>query len=369
MLSSVVSKRVLDRPFEVQSSGESPDLDNDSTDSVSSRYPLVACSNAMREVMELVQRVGPTPSTVLITGESGVGKEMVARAVHRASALCNRIFLPVNCGAITESLLESQLFGHRRGAFTGAVTEEEGLFRRASGGTIFLDEIGDLPLSGQVKLLRAIESKEILPVGSSTPLQVDVRVIAASNRNLRHAVDGGCFREDLYHRLNVVNIEIPPLRERREAIPPLIEHLIGLHNQRLKMSVKGADIATLRLLMSLPLKGNVRQLDNILEHAMILSDGNWITVGDLPRDVRQDVVCSDSDNLREALRIYERAHIRLVLSKVEHNKAAAAGRLGLSLSSLYRKLYELEITSGESQAAGQVGGHSLSVAACAPGCD
>jgi len=369
VLSSVLNKKVLDPPFEAQSSGESLDRDDEGTDSFFSLTPLVACSNAMREVMDLVRRVGPTPSTVLITGESGVGKEMVARAIHRASALHNQIFLPVNCGAIPETLLESQLFGHRRGAFTGAVTHEEGLFRRASGGTIFLDEIGDLSLSGQVKLLRAIESKEILPVGSSAPLQVDVRVIAASNRNLHHAVDAGSFREDLYHRLNVVNIEIPPLRERREAIPPLVEHLIGLQNRRLKMSVKGADVATLRLLMSLPLKGNVRELDNILEHAMILSDGDWITVGNLPRDVRQDVVCSDSDNLRQALRIYERAHIRQVLSQVEHNKAVAAKRLGLSLSSLYRKLYELGIISSEKQVAGEVGGRSLSVAACAPGCD
>jgi len=352
MLSSVASKRVLDPAFDVQSIAESPDLDNDNTDSVSSRYPLVACSNAMREVMDLVQRVGPTPSTVLITGESGVGKEMVARAVHRASALRNRVFLPVNCGAITETLLESQLFGHRRGAFTGAVTDEEGLFRRARSGTIFLDEIADLSLSGQCKLLRVIDSKEILPVGASAPIQVEVRVIAATNRDLRHEVDAGRFREDLYYRLNVVNIEIPPLRERREAIPALVEHLIRLHNGRLKKSVKGVDGAALRLLMSLQLKGNVRELDNVLEHAMTLSEGDWITVRDLPRTI-QDVprtlpltpVRSDSDNLREALHTYEKEHISAVLSKVGHDLVAAAERLGLHLSSLYRKLDEFEIVS------------------------
>ena len=195
---------------------------------------------------------------------------------------CNRVFLPVNCGAIAEALLESQFFGHRRGAFTGAVTDEQGLFRCARGSTIFLDEIADLPLSGQCKLLRVIESKEILPVGASAPLQVEVRVIAATNRDLRHEVDAGRFREDLYYRLNVVNIEIPPLRERREAIPALVEHLVRLHNRRLKKSVKGVESATLRLLVSLPFKGNVRELDNIIEHAMTLSQGDMITIRDLP---------------------------------------------------------------------------------------
>ena len=360
MLSSVVSNGVLvDPPLRVQPSGENLEFDGGSIDSGVSRCPLVACSKAMRDVMDLVRRVAPTPSTVLITGETGVGKEMVARAVHQASALRNRIFLPVNCGAIAETLLESQLFGHRRGAFTGAVTDEEGLLRRACGGTILLDEIADLPLSGQCKLLRVFESKEVLPVGASAPIQVEVRVIAATNRDLRHEVDAGRFREDLYYRLNVVNIEIPPLRERREAIPALVEHLIRFHNRRLKKGVMGVDGATLRLLMSLPLKGNVRELDNILEHAMMLSEGDWITVHDLPRTIRdthatghdapptarQDPVRSGSDNLREALRAYARVHISAVLSKVEHDKNSAAERLGVSLSRLYQKLDELEIVS------------------------
>jgi len=352
VLSSVVSSGIPEPPRRAQPSGENLALGGDSSDSVISLCPLVACSSAMRGVMDVVRRVAPTPSTVLITGETGVGKEMVARAVHHGSALRNRIFLPVNCGAITETLLESQLFGHRRGAFTGAVTDEEGLFRRARGGTIFLDEIADLPLSGQVKLLRVIESKEVLPVGSSTPIRVEVRVIAATNRNLRREVDEGRFREDLYYRLNVVNIEIPPLRERREAIPALVEHLIRLHNRKLKKNVKGADSATMRLLTSLPLNGNVRELDNILEHAMTLGEGDWITVRDLPRAIRdapliaqQDSVRSDGDNLREALRTCEREHITAVLSKLAHDNVAAAERLGMSLSTLYRKLDEFEIVS------------------------
>jgi DNA-binding NtrC family response regulator len=306
---------------------------------------LVGHSAAMRDVMNLVRRVAPTPSTVLITGESGVGKEVVARAIHHFSEYRDRIFLPVNCGAIPENLLESQLFGHLRGAFTGAINNQEGLFQRARGGTIFLDEIADTPLNLQVKLLRAIEAKEILPVGASTPIKVDVRIIAATNRELQREVEAGCFRDDLYYRLNVVNIEIPPVRERREDIPALVEHFIRVHNRELKKSLKGADGATLKLLMSLPWKGNVREIDNVVEHAMILGDGDWISIRDLPRALQQEVDPPPpvGDNLRDALRAYEKAHIQAVLAKVDHDKKAAAKNLGMSLSSLYRKLEELDI--------------------------
>ncbi len=309
---------------------------------------LIGRSAAMREVMRLVQRVAPTNSTVLITGESGAGKEVVARAIHHFSEVADRIFLPVNCGAIPEHLLESQLFGHLRGAFTGAVSNQEGLFQRARGGTIFLDEIGDLPLGLQVKLLRAIEQKEILPVGATTPLKVDVRVIAATNRDLGKAVETGEFREDLFYRLNVVGIDIPPLRERREDIPPLIEHFVGMHNRELKRSFKGVDSATMKILMSLSWKGNVRELDNVIEHAMILGEGDWISPADLPRALKTDGVMAmpASDDLREALRAYEKAHIQAVLGKVDHDKKRAAEMLGVSLSSLYRKIDELGIGGG-----------------------
>jgi len=307
---------------------------------------LIGRSAAMREIMKLVQRVAPTKSTVLITGESGAGKEVIARAVHHFSEQRDRIFLPVNCGAIPEHLLESQLFGHLRGSFTGAVSNQEGLFARARGGTIFLDEIGDLPIGLQVKLLRAIEQKEILPVGATTPSKVDVRVIAATNAELGKAVAEGRFREDLFYRLNVVGIEIPPLRERREDIPPLIEHFVRTHNRELKRSFKGVDGATLKLLMSSPWKGNVRELDNVIEHAMILGDGDWITTADLPRALKgaeAPLELATSDDLRDALRCYEKAHIAAVLSKVDQDKKAAADRLGVSLSSLYRKIEELGI--------------------------
>jgi len=306
---------------------------------------LIGRSAAMREVMTLVQRVAPTSSTVLITGESGVGKEVVARAIHHFSEFADRIFLPVNCGAIPEHLLESQLFGHLRGAFTGAVSNQEGLFQRARGGTIFLDEIGDLPLNLQVKLLRAIEQKEILPVGATTPMRIEVRVIAATNLKLAEAVQEGKFRDDLYYRLAVIEIEIPPLRERREDIPPLIEHFVRLHNREMRKSFKGVDGATMKVLMSLPWKGNVRELDNVIEHAMIIGDGDWITLAALPRAIKPiaGVAVPVGDDLRDALRVYEKAHIQSVLAKVDQDKRLASELLGVSLSSLYRKIEDLGI--------------------------
>ncbi len=306
---------------------------------------LVGRSAAMREIMDLIRKVAPTKSTVLITGESGVGKEVVARAIHAHSQERDKVFLPVNCGAIPESLLESQLFGHLRGAFTGAVVNQEGLFQRARGGTIFLDEIGDMPFSLQVKLLRAIEEKEILPLGSTTPVRVDVRIIASTNKELRTEVEQGRFREDLYYRLNVVGIHIPPLRERREDVPLLVEHLVQKHNRELNKNFKGVDNAAMKVLMALPWKGNIRELDNVIERAMILGEDDWITVADLPRaaGAEGDLIPYATDNLREAVRVYERTHIQTTLRKVNWDKRRAAERLGLSLSSLYRKLEELEI--------------------------
>ena len=308
---------------------------------------LVGQSRAIREILELIKKVAPTQSTVLVTGESGTGKEVVARAIHRQSQVANRIFLPVNCAAIPENLLESQLFGHVRGAFTGAVSSQEGLFSRAKSGTIFLDEIGDMPLGLQSKLLRAIEAKEILPVGSTQPVTIDVRVIAASNRDLLNMANEGRFREDLYYRLNVINIHLAPLRERREDIPGLVEFLVRRHNREMKRAYRGVDNATLKLLMSQPWKGNVRELDNVIEHAMILGDGEWITVPDLPRALRESdgTLPPVGDELREALRAYERIHIETVLRRTSNDKRKAAELLGLSLSSLYRKLNELGIES------------------------
>jgi DNA-binding NtrC family response regulator len=306
---------------------------------------LIGKSARMQEVFHLIQKVAPTQTTVLITGESGTGKEVVARAIHNASTGADKVFLPVNCAAIPETLLESQLFGHVRGAFTGAIGAQEGLFARARGGTIFLDEIGDMPTGIQSKLLRAIEGKEILPVGSTHPVTVEVRIITATNRNLANMVEAGTFREDLYYRLNVVQIHLPPLRERREDIPGLVEFLVHRHNREMKRRYRGVDNATLKLLLSRPWKGNVRELDNVIEHAMILGNGEWITVADLPRDLRdgEEALPVVADDLRDALRSYEKIHIETVLRRLANDKRQAADALGLSLSSLYRKMNELGI--------------------------
>ncbi len=315
---------------------------------IASRYELdqmVIRSPAMREVFTMIQKVGPTNSTVLLTGESGVGKEVVARSLHEFSARRDKLFLPVNCGAIPEHLLESELFGHARGAFTGATSAHEGLFQRARGGTIFLDEIGDLPPSVQVKLLRAIETREILALGTNTPMMTDVRIIAATNRDLQQAVGEAKFREDLFYRLNVVGIEVPPLRQQREAIPALAEYLIRRHNAELKKSYKGVDHATMRILIAHSWPGNIRELDNVIERAMILGNGEWITPADLPPGIRQEAASlpAVADNLKEAIRAYEKIHIENVLRRVAGDKRKAAALLGLGLSSLYRKIEELDV--------------------------
>jgi DNA-binding NtrC family response regulator len=299
------------------------------------------------QIYEIIQKVGPTNSTVLITGESGVGKEVVARALHASSTRRDKVFLPVNCGAIPENLLESELFGHAKGAFTGATSAHDGFFQYARGGTIFLDEIGDLPPAVQVKLLRAIEQREILALGTNTPSIIDVRIIAATNRNLQQVVAQGRFREDLFYRLNVVGIEVPPLRQQRESIPALVEYLVRRQNAELKKSYKGVDNVTMRILIEHSWPGNIRELDNVIEYAMILGNGEWITPADLPPAIRHDSdgLLNIEDNLKEAIRSYEKIHIENVLRRVTGDKRKAAALLGLGLSSLYRKIEELEITA------------------------
>jgi DNA-binding NtrC family response regulator len=312
---------------------------------------LVGGSPAMQKVFGLIEKVAPAGATVLITGESGVGKELVARAVHARSPRKDKIFLPVNCSAIPETLLESQLFGHVKGAFTGAFSSQEGLFQRAQGGTVFLDEIGELPVSLQPKLLRVIEGKEVLPVGATTPTQVDVRILAATNRDLEKEVETGRFREDLYYRLNVIGLHLPPLRERQEDIPRLIEHLIRRHNVEMKTNYKGADNAAMKILMSAPWKGNVRELENVLERAMILGDGEWITPADLPESKvsKDNQPLSTGRNLKAAVRAYEKSHLENVLRETAGDRTRAAEFLGLSRSSLYRKMEQLGIPLGESR--------------------
>ena len=310
------------------------------------RYQLVAGrSQAMRRVMEWVERLSPISSTVLITGESGTGKELVARAIHARSPRADKRFVAINCGAIPETLMESELFGHTRGAFTGAIRDKDGLFKVASGGTLFLDEIGSVPFALQIKLLRAIEEKEILPVGSTTPVPVDVRIIAASNRDLAKEVEKGTFREDLYYRLNVVGIEIPPLRERKEDIPDLVRYFIALHAAELNSKVEGIDDVAMAALMAYDWKGNVRELDNVIERAMILCDQRLIGLAHLPVNLQPSYPMRPgrSRRLKEAVKDFERQHILAVLQHTGHDKGRAAEILGLSQSSLYRKMAELGI--------------------------
>jgi transcriptional regulator with PAS, ATPase and Fis domain len=307
---------------------------------------IIGKSKAIRDVLELVRKVANTQATVLITGGSGTGKELIALALHALSDRKDRLFLPVNCGALPETLLESLLFGHMKGSFTGAFANQEGLFEKARAGTIFLDEIGEVPQHLQVKLLRALEAKEILPIGHTTPRRIDVRVLAATNRNLKAEVDAGRFREDLYYRLNVMEIHIPPLCERPEDIPALIDHFIKRHNPELKRNFQGIEEDALHLLMSLQWKGNVRELDNVIEHTMILAEGERITLKDLPAAIvaSSQTVPAITFNLKDAVRRFEKQHILRALEEAGQDRKEAAKLLDISLSSLYRKLEELEIT-------------------------
>lgn len=307
---------------------------------------LVGDSQAMKAVKALIRKVGPTRSNVLITGESGTGKELVARALHNSGSNTDAPFLAVNCAAIPHDLLENQLFGHVRGAFTGADRDHPGLFVAAGNGTVFLDEIGEVPLATQAKLLRAIETKELLPVGASRPVAFKARILAATNKDLMREVAAGHFRADLYYRLNVVAILLPPLRERPEDIPALISALLAKHASRQGKHIQGVDNATVRALSKAAWKGNVRELDNALERAVILTENTTLAPGDFPAElVGPDVLAGDDsdEDLRGVVARCERLHIRRVLERCGGDKREAARRLGLGLSSLYRKLEEYDL--------------------------
>jgi DNA-binding NtrC family response regulator len=304
---------------------------------------LVGQGPAMQAVKLLIRKVGPTRSNVLITGESGTGKELVARSLHALGPDPEAPFLAVNCAAIPLELLENQLFGHVRGAFTGADRDHSGLFVAAGSGTVFLDEVGELSMATQAKLLRAIETKEVLPVGANRPVAAHARVIAATNKDLAAEVAAGRFRVDLYYRLNVVTIALPPLREHPEDVPELLRVLLARQARRLGKRIDGVDNATIRGLIAAHWRGNVRELDNALERAVILADGPILSPADFPPDLMGAPGELDAgDYLRAALRQFERLHIRRVLANCDDDKREAARRLGLGLSSLYRKLEELE---------------------------
>lgn len=299
---------------------------------------MIGKSTGLRKVTELVEKVADTNTTVLIQGESGTGKELVARALHFNSRRAGCPFLAVNCGAIPEDLLESELFGHSKGAFTGAVSDKAGLFRAASGGTVFLDEIAELPLALQSKLLRAVQEREVLPVGTSTPVKFDARIVAATNRDLEKYVNDGRFREDLFYRLNVVEIDLPPLRERTEDIPLLARYFSGRTARSQNLPEKPITIEAMSTLTAYSWPGNIRELENAVERAFILS-GDEITVEDLPKKVVSDT----SNQVRQegemrSLEEVERDYVAEVMAAFDNDKVQAARVLGIDLSTLYRKL-------------------------------
>jgi DNA-binding NtrC family response regulator len=307
---------------------------------------IVGTSPRMKQALEIARKVAPTPSTVLITGESGTGKELMARAVHALAKPAKGRFLAVNCAAIPHEQLENQLFGHRRGAFTGAEKDEPGLFIHAGPGTVFLDEIGELPLATQGKLLRAIEQKEILPVGASEPVIVSARIIVATNKDLAKEVQEGRFREDLFYRLNVVTIALPSVRERREDIPEFVERLLAKHASSLGKKLRGVSREAMQLLLVHSWKGNIRELDNALQRAAILGDGPVIEVKDLPPDLRPNAEDPFAvDELSAAVERFEKLHIERILRQTG-DKRDAARRLAIGLSSLYRKIEQYGVGDG-----------------------
>ncbi len=311
---------------------------------------ILAKSAKMQEIFRTIAKVADFKTTVLITGESGVGKELVARALHRRSSRGGGNFVAVNCGAIPENLLESELFGHRKGAFTDAVQDRRGLFEEASGGSLFLDEIGELPLGLQVKLLRVLEDEKIRRLGDSRDIQVDVRIVTATHRDLTAEVKAGRFREDLFYRLNVLPIHVPPLRERREDIPLLIDHFVERNNGRLRTAVRGLDTEARRLLYEYSWPGNVRELENTIERAMVLTEGDLVTATDLPervRDARDPVqmqLASGELSVKKTTRIIEELLIRRALTKTKGNRTRAAELLEISHRALLYKLKDYQIT-------------------------
>lgn len=332
------------------------------------RYGLVGTSSALQKVFSLIEKVADTPSTALVIGESGTGKELVARALHEHSSRKGESFIRINCAAIPKTLMESELFGYEKGAFTGAVSQKPGRFELADRGTLFLDEIGELALEMQVKLLRVLQESEFERVGGIKTLRVDVRVIAATNRDLVKEVATGNFREELYYRLNVVPIQLPSLRERREDIPLLVSHFLHRFNERLKKSISGLTDEALATLLRYPFPGNIRELENIIERTVLLAEGQVIDVRDLPPNVTATQIQSTTpirppvtplvpssrppaSSLKEIVRQeterVEREMIQRALQETQGNVTQAAKQLGISRKSLQIKMKELRLREAD----------------------
>jgi two-component system response regulator AtoC len=311
---------------------------------------ILAKSASMQAIFRTIGKIADFKTTVLITGESGVGKELVARAVHEAGNRQGRPFVAVNCGAIPENLLESELFGHKKGAFTDAHQDRKGLFEQAHTGTLFLDEIGELPLGLQVKLLRVLEDNAIRRLGETKDIAVDVRIVTATHRDLQAETQAGRFRDDLYYRLNVLPIHIPPLRERKDDIPLLIDHFIARNNARLGTHIRGFDTEARRILYEYSWPGNVRELENTIERAMVLADGDQIIASDLPERIReaQDQVKvqlnSGELSIKKMTRVIEEILIRRALQKTKGNRTRAAEVLEISHRAVLYKIKEYEIS-------------------------
>ncbi len=311
---------------------------------------IIGKSKPMQELFDLIKKAAETPYTVLIQGESGTGKELVARAIHYNSPRKDKKLVCVNVATLQESLLESQLFGHVKGAFTGAYKDQPGFFQIADGGTLFLDEIAEMSPRIQAKLLRAIQEREIVPLGSTTPIKVDVRIIAATNKDLRQAVTEGSFREDLYYRLSVINIRIPPLRERKEDIPLLAMHFLQKYAREAKKEIKGFTPMAMELLMNYDWPGNVRELENVIQSAIFIESGEYITTKSLNYDGRfsslpQNVISSSEGLLpyAEAKRRFEREYILRALEECGGNISLVARKTGIIRTNLYKKFKKLNI--------------------------
>ncbi len=322
---------------------------------------IVGNSPAVCRMLEMIETVAPSDATVLIIGKSGTGKELVARSIHELSSRASGPWVAVNCAALSENLLESELFGHEKGAFTGADKRREGRFLQASGGTLFLDEIGEIPLQMQVKLLRALQQREIQRVGSDETISVDVRIVAATNRDLREEIRAGRFREDLYYRLNVVSIAVPSLAERREDIPLLAQHFLHIHGERSRKDVKGFTPLAMDMLLRYDWPGNVRELENAVERAVVLLFGHYVSERELPQAVVDayhpaqempgplpDRGGNDADGPK-TLEDMERDFIVRTVRECGDNKSEAAKRLGISRKTLHTKLKSYGLSSGNEE--------------------
>ncbi len=306
---------------------------------------IVGESDALKKVLELVEKVAPMDTTILIYGETGTGKELIARAIHKLSPRKDNSYVVVNCAAIPENLLESELFGHKKGAFTGAMQDKKGKIEFAEGGTLFLDEIGSLPLPLQSKLLRFLETKEIEPLGSNKLIKVNVRVLSATNQDLKKSVEEGKFRQDLYFRLNVFPISIPPLRERKEDIPLLINYFVKIYSKKLNKKIKGIDSDALKLLVEYNWPGNVRELENLIERAIVLSDGEL-----LKREyfyVPSFTLSPYQENKDKILEEFERKYFSSLLEKFRGNITRAAKDAGIDRKNFYLKLKKYNINPND----------------------